>query len=328
MSVRLIWPVARALNGHPVGDELLAKMGLTAVQFVDPESRVNVQLAINLLAELAERLGDPLIGLRSGERVEFADFDILEHAARAAPNLREGQQTMWRYMGLMHDAMVFSTETQGNWMLSYYDFVEGLDVHPSTNDFTVACAVAFSKRNMLEYAPPLEIRMAHAAPSYADRYEEFFGCAVKFGGGRNVIVATNKRMDAPMRASSPVLAEAFAAQATRLLDKIHGKQGMAGRVHADVAAHLGSEMVSMEKTAKRLAVGVATLRRKLQDEGTTFSEIVDELRRELAERYLKQNTSAIGEIAFLLGFSDVRAFGRAFKRWTNVSPSEYRAGKR
>jgi AraC-like DNA-binding protein len=328
LSVRLIWPVARALQGNPIGDELLVKMGLTAEQFVDPETRVATQVAFALLDELAARIKDPLIGLRAGELVDFADFDILEHAARSTPNLEQAQETMWRYMDLMHDVARFWSERQGDLLLSHYGWAQGVVASPCVNDFTVACALAFSRRNMLEYTPPREIRMQHARPEYAAEYEKFFGCPVTFGAPDNVIVASVERMHRPMRAASPVLAAAFEAQAQRLLEKMHGRQTLAGRVHADIAAHLGGEEANMEKTAKRLAMGVATLRRKLEDEGITYSEILDDLRRDLAERYLKEKSTAVSEVAFLLGFSDVRAFSRAFKRWTNVSPSDYRTGQR
>lgn len=325
LSVRLIWPVARMLEGHPVGDEMLAKLGLTPAEFVDPETRVSFGLAVRLFAELAERLGDPLVGLRAGEKVDFADFDILEHAARSAPNLGEGQRVMWQYMGLLHDGLRFALETDGGFVLTHYRWADNIVVPPAVNDFTIACALSFSRRNTLKYVPPVEVRFRHEAPAYADQYEQYLQCPVVFGATDNTIVMRKERLLIPMRGASPALSEAFEQQARRMLEKLRDRDGVAGRVHADLAAHLGSEPVSMERTAKRLALGVATLRRKLQEQGTSFSEIVDDLRRDLAERYLRERTSAIGEIAFLLGFSDVRAFGRAFKRWTSESPSEYRA---
>jgi AraC-like DNA-binding protein len=84
----------------------------------------------------------------------------------------------------------------------------------------------------------------------------------------------------------------------------------------------------MEVTAQRLAMSVATLRRRLEEEHATFSGIVDELRRQLAEGYLRDDQPTVSEVAFLLGFSDVAAFGRAFKRWHGISPTEFRAGER
>lgn len=325
LSVRLIWPVARVLEDNPLALVMLGELELTPEQFVDPETRVSFLLAMRLLVELGERLGDPLIGLRAGERVDFADFDILEHAARSAANLGQAQRVMWQYMGLLHDGMRFDMETQGGFVLTHYRWVDGIIVAPVINDFTVACALSFSRRNTLNYQPPVEVRLAHARPAYAAQYEKFLECPAVFGAQDNTIVMRKERLLSPMRAASAALSEAFEQQAKRMLEKMQGQSGVAARVHTDLAAHIGSEAVSMQKTAKRLALGVATLRRKLQGEGTSFSEIVDDLRRDLAERYLKERTSAISEIAFLLGFSDVRAFGRAFKRWTQESPSEYRA---
>ena len=84
----------------------------------------------------------------------------------------------------------------------------------------------------------------------------------------------------------------------------------------------------MELMAGRMAMSVPTLRRRLDQEGTTFSDIVDEIRKELAERYLREPSMAVSEVAFLLGFSSESAFHRAFRRWTGIAPSEYRARAR
>jgi AraC-like DNA-binding protein len=330
LSVRLIWPVARALDGNPIGDEMLTQLGIGPEQFVDPETRVSAQLSFDQLQALSERLHDPLIGLRSGQAMDLSDFDVLEHAARACPNLLEAQNVMWRYIGLMHDGLRMRMRVEGERYYSHYGYAPGLRSYACVNDFVIATTLGFSRRNMAAYVAPLEVRMAHARPTYAEHYAEYLGCPVSFDAphGENVIVMNPQRALGPMRASSRALSVAFEGQAQRLLGKLRGKQSFSARVHADIAAHLSGEQVSMDKTAQRLELGVATLRRRLEDEGTTFSEILDTLRKELAEHHLSERALAIGEIAFLLGFSDVRAFGRAFKRWSQVAPSEYRAGKR
>jgi AraC-like DNA-binding protein len=82
--------------------------------------------------------------------------------------------------------------------------------------------------------------------------------------------------------------------------------------------------VSMKQAARQLAVSVATLRRKLEEEGTSFSALLDAARREAAERYLSKPEPTVTEIAFLLGFSNLRAFSRAFRRWTGSAPTQFR----
>jgi AraC-like DNA-binding protein len=96
-------------------------------------------------------------------------------------------------------------------------------------------------------------------------------------------------------------------------------------VREEVTGLLGMGEVTMRKTARRLGMSVATLRRRLESEGTTFRDIVEDMRKRLAERYLASREPAVSEIAFLLGFADVASFDRAFKRWMGVSPTKYRA---
>jgi AraC-like DNA-binding protein len=103
---------------------------------------------------------------------------------------------------------------------------------------------------------------------------------------------------------------------------------LVARVQEEVAAQIGTGSLSMRAAARRVAMSVATLRRRLQEEGTTFSSIADELRREMAERHLEQDDLTLSEIAARLAFSDVGSFGRAFKRWQGVSPRKFRASRR
>ena len=119
-----------------------------------------------------------------------------------------------------------------------------------------------------------------------------------------------------------VRAEPVGDLVARVLDGFMG--GAAQRVREVLVAQLASGSIEMVDVARKLGMSVATLRRKLDDEGSSFSAVLDELRRELALRYSRQPEPSVSEIAFLLGFSDLRAFGRAFKRWHGAAPTEFR----
>jgi AraC-like DNA-binding protein len=149
---------------------------------------------------------------------------------------------------------------------------------------------------------------------------------VTYGAPYNGFVFRRERLSVPLAQSNPRMQNAFELHAKQLLERLKHRAGVAGRVREEVASQLGSGPVSMESTSRRLAMSVATLRRRLEEEGTTFSEVVEELRKHLAEQYLTEPRPAISEIAFLLGFSDVASFDRAFKRWRGVSPRKFRAG--
>jgi AraC-like DNA-binding protein len=116
---------------------------------------------------------------------------------------------------------------------------------------------------------------------------------------------------------------AFDRYARELLDR--AALGARSRARDAIVARLGSGDMCMESVAARLAMSVPTLRRRLEDEGTTFTDLVDDVRRDLAERYLRDPGRSISEIATLLGFAHAPAFHKAFRRWKGVTPSAHRA---
>lgn len=328
LSIRLVWPFARLLANHPQMLEIVAKTGIGIEDFPNPDTRVPHRIVIAMLEQAVERLQDPLIGLKAGELVDPADFDVLEHAARSAANLGDAMESMARYTRLINEAAAVSIVPVGDLAEWRFRVTDGLRQPPAANDFVIASSLAFSRRNAISYEPPVEVRFMHERPAYAAEYERRFGAKASFGAPYNTIVMRRERLLVPMKLGNPKMQAAFEHQARQLLDRLEDRRSVAGRVREDVAAQFRMGSVSMHATARRLAMSVATLRRRLEEEGTTFSAIVDDLRRELAERYLGEARSAISEIAFLLGFSNVTAFGRAFKRWTGLSPTEYRATAR
>lgn len=307
---------------------MVSVSGIGIADFPNPDTRVPHRKVIEMLEMSIEVTGNPLIGLEAGDLVDPADFDVLEHAARAATTLGESMQSMARYFRLINEAAEISIVTVGDVVEWRFRVVDGLRDPPASNDFVIASSLGFSKRNSTGYVPPLEIRLAHPRPDYADEYVARFGTTVTFNAPYNTIVMTKDRLLAPMRRASPRMQSAFEFQAQQLLERLDDRRSVAGRVREEVANQLRQGAVSMHATARRLAMSVATLRRRLEEEQTTFSAIVDDLRRQLAERYLSEPRPAVSEIAFLLGFSNVTAFGRAFKRWMGQSPSEYRASIR
>ena len=127
-----------------------------------------------------------------------------------------------------------------------------------------------------------------------------------------------------MKSYCSVLGRAFSERADGLLSRLAEGETVTDRVRKLVAQHLSSGQVTMHWAGRNLGVSPPTLRRYLEEEDGTFSGIVDDVRREIAERELRGKCN-IGEIAFRLGFSSLGAFDRAFKRWHDILPTEYRA---
>lgn len=131
----------------------------------------------------------------------------------------------------------------------------------------------------------------------------------------------------PLRAYNPTLAQAFERQTQELTQALAGDDSIASQVRDALLQQRPIGSLDMENAASRLEISVATLRRKLTAEGISWSTLLEDVRKEAAVRYLAQPNLTATDVAFLVGFSDVRAFCRAFKRWTGKTPAVFRQSR-
>jgi AraC-like DNA-binding protein len=165
----------------------------------------------------------------------------------------------------------------------------------------------------------------HAEPTDAREYARVFQARVRYNAEHNALVFKREILDAPIQHANVDLWPAFEQQLQSDLTKLAELDGLKARVKQLLAERIGQSSVGLADTARALHMSESTLRRRLAEEGTTYSDLLEELRRELALRHVHDRRLAVGEIAFLLGFATQSAFGKAFRRWSGSSPLEYRA---
>jgi AraC-like DNA-binding protein len=171
---------------------------------------------------------------------------------------------------------------------------------------------------------PLEVRFPHSAPDDISEHQQLFGCKLQFGWERTELVFAREFLNTPLVKADPALQAILEAQVVDLIRKLPKGEATTDAVRRHLASELGKGQPTLEQIAARLHMSSRTLRRHLDEEGTSFRQILSEVRRELASRHLSEGRLAIGEIAFLLGFSEPSAFHRAFKHWTGHAPHAYR----
>ena len=323
LSIRLIWPVLRVLQIDAEGVAPLAGVDLRAL--VDPDTRLPHSLVMELLERGVKRSGDVLLGLRAGENLEPGDLGVLEYAARACGTLRSALECVRRYIGLVNDAVVASLEEAGDTAIWKLCVIDGVAQPPCSNDFQLACSATLSKRLTGIDPTFLEARFAHPKPAYTAEYDRIFRCELRFDAPDNALVFPRAQLDTELRGRNPGLQAAYTMHAEEALRRLgHGK-GTSERVRETLLTQLRTGNSDMRSIARSLATTAATLRRHLEQEGTTLSELLDEVRRDLATKYLGDPTLAITEVAFLLGFSHVPAFYKAFRRWhPGRTPADFR----
>jgi AraC-like DNA-binding protein len=229
-------------------------------------------------------------------------------------------------MHLLNVAVESSLQQEGDLATWRFWVWDGVPQHPAANDFMVAGALVQGRRFTGTDQHMLEMHLVHAAPTYAAAYADFFAGQVRFGMPHNAIVMRRSGLALPTLEADRGIHAAFELQAQALSARLRRDAGVSARVREVALAQIPKGDAGMELVARKLAMSVATLRRRLEEEGTSHREILDEVRRDLAEHYLGENQLAISEVAFLLGFSHVTALHKAFKRWTGgTTPAEYRA---
>ena len=322
-----IRPFLRVTTARPEELAGFERAGISLRDLAQPDARVSHRVLMDLLARTIQKSKNPRLGLAAGQLVEPAEIDVLAYAARGCDTLREAIHTANRYMTLMHSALEARLVERSDEALWEIGFVGPVTQVPAANDFILVAACTFARRATGSGGALREVHFQHAEATDAAEYERIFGgAAVKLGMAHNALIFHRSFLDTPILHPSPLLKAAFEVYATELLERLKRGNGVAGRVRELMFAQLSSGELTMPKVARKLGMSVATLRRRLEEEQTSHSDILDEVRRELAEKYLKDMSLAIGEIAFLLGFSHVTAFYKAFRRWFDgKTPAEYRA---
>ncbi len=328
VSIRFIWPYARLVRRYPQGLARVSVIGISAAEYADPDTRIPYADALHLLRESIRISGDPTLGLRAGELAEAGDFDALAYAARSSATVRDAIACIGRYARLMNDAGEVGVIEESDHAIIYTRSNDPTERPPAADDFVMAALMNLARHHATGSCMITEVRFTHGPTEYLNEYDRVFGVPVRFRAEHTALVARRQWLDSPMRLADPALAAAFEQRSRQLLQRVERNHTVGEKVRAIVLPRLSQRDIGMEGVARALEMSVATLRRRLGKEGLKFNRIVQELREEQAQRYLRETGHCIREIAFLLGFADAVSFHKAFKRRTGMTPAEYRTAAR
>ena len=170
-----------------------------------------------------------------------------------------------------------------------------------------------------------EARFQWSGPRDREPFERFFEGRVRFGATEDALLLPSDALNLPLVESTPELGEQFEAYAAALVRRMGAQSSLVERVKEAIAEGLLAGSAREGAVAQRLALTVRTMHRRLDEAGTSFRKIRDELLRERAEELLRERRVPIGEVSYLLGYGEPSNFHRAFRRWTGLTPNEWRA---
>lgn len=325
VSIRSVRPVIERLRGLGLDvGAVLAAAGIDPSAPDDAEARIPHVAALALWHEAAARSGDAAFGIHVAEEIRPGAFDVLDYAIRASATLGEGLERLVRYHRILHDAAVVGLRVQADSAWLEHVLPREMPVLPrQVAEFIVAAWLVVARQaTALDFAP-VEVTFRHESPADLAEHHRLFRAPIRFSRPANGFRFARGLLDTPLVKSDAGLCAVLEQHARELLGRVPAVTALSQRVRHLIAAGLSSG-VSSDAIARKMHMSRRTLHRQLAGEGTSFRKLVDELRRELAVRYLAERRMAIAEIAFLLGFSEASAFHRAFRRWSGRTPAEYR----
>lgn len=307
--------------------ELLSAVGLDPSQFRGEEVALPHAQKMRLWDEAARLAGDPDFGLHLAEWACLhleEHFDVLTYALRSYATLGEHYKRMERYVRLVYEGTFFSLEVDAKEARLVHGLLDGSlpPRHPVESMLTAA--LLHGRQAVGDDYAPREVHFAHPAPARTDEQERVFRAPVFYGRPRNLLVIDPAHLDLRQRHAEPRLASVLERQLEGLLSQLRTDRSFPGQVKRCMVELLLNGEPALHAVAGKLKMSSRSLQRKLKEEGTTFAELLSNVRREMALRHLDNPAMSIKEVAFLLGFAEVPAFHRAFKRWTGHTPAGHR----
>ena len=275
-----------------------------------------------------ELTGDEALGLHLAERASEASFDLVAHLVAHAPTLREAVQICSHFERLFMDgAHLRLRERSGNARIELEFVRRGARADRMLAEFAMAALV-----RMLEAfgGPGTRARAVHfehpspSLPSHRREYARVFSGTARFAGGFTGLEFDASILDRPHLHQHSALSAVLREQAQQQLDSVGRERRFLDRLQEYLSSHELSRLPDMQTAARALGTSVRSLRRRLSEEGLSYRAIVQSTLERAAKLLLGDPTRSIQETAHALGFDDVAAFHRAFKRWTGLTPGQYR----
>jgi AraC-like DNA-binding protein len=318
-AVTNFFEVAQGLGLNP--QPLLREARLSRALLSDPDQRVSVNACARLLEQAALAAHCETFGLRMAESRQLSDFGVMSLLISQQPTLRDALATIIRYRHLVNESLAILLEEAGKVVIIRQEMV--LDT-PSRQASELALGVSFRLCRAL-LGPqwhPLNVNFTHAAPADLQVHRRLFGCPLEFDSEFNGITCLAADLDAAIPTADPGMAR-YAQRFVDTLPRVNAPS--IGRdVRSAVYLMLPMGRATCEGVAQGLGMSLRTMQRQLDEAGETFTDILNEVRRELAQRYVENPQYSLLRVAELLGYGSASSFTRWFSTQFGEAPVTWR----
>ena len=307
-------------------DRLIQTAGIEPHRIGDADAVIDQRQWVALLEAAADATGDPGLGLELALQVPWKDFGVLGYVLLNSPTVGAALENSARFLAVQQTGGRLVLATGPRVARFTYAMADPRIVEYGQNAESVfGLTVRLIREATVNPRwAPREVTFRHDRPSDPSRQEQFFAAPTRFAQRTNTLVLAPDDLARRFVSADPGLLPLLIAHATASLAQLPRGGEITDEVRAAVIAAIGAGDASIEAVASRLGQSTRSLQRRLQQARASFHAIVEEARLALAKRYLADPALSLTETAFLLGYSDLSAFSRAFRRWTGTTAHDYR----
>ena len=308
---------------------LLKRAGLLEFQIDTPNARIGVASQIAFLELAAAALEQPLLGFELARDVDLRQTGLLFYVAASSETLGDAVERVQRYSSIVNAGVVIECAAAGDFRISIRYAGAARHSDRQQMEFVVTIVIRICRTLTNRRLTPTAVHLAHRRLSDASAFESFVGCHIDFGADADEIVFDRQARQLHLVGADPYLNEMLVRYCEgALVSRLPNTSSLRTAVENAITPLLPHGRAQIDVAARKLGVSGRTLARKLAAEGLSFAEILDQLRSDLAARYLEQGNLAIAQIAWLVGYHGVSSFTHACKRWTGMTPGQIRGASR
>jgi len=308
-------------------DQLLASAKLSREELEDPDSRIQAGKNIQLWRSVLAAIDDVDLGIRLGAELKIKDVGLVGYAMMHSANLGEALGRLARFGRILSDDFPPRLRTTGSRVVFSIEPLPELRVTMSRlADFDLAALLTILREITGLDLVPMEAHFPYREPSAGlEAHRGFFAGRLLFDQPEVGLVFKRENLKLPVRTADAELGRYLETLAEQVLESLVLGGTLSERVERTLWSQIKEGRPQLETVASALAMSSRTLQRRLREEGTSFVTLLDDFRHRFSLLLLEDRELAVYEVAYLLGYSEPSTFYRAFRRWTQFSPQEYRA---
>lgn len=318
----LLWKYLEHTGMDP--EPVYKKAGIDPRLITDPEARIDIDKVNRLWKEAVVVIDNPAFCVKMVEHWHPSMAGALGYAWLVSSTLRQAMTRVDRYIHTVTEGLTTKLEDVPAGLKLSFISDDSYELQPQQHTLMIAIVMHMCRFNFGDELVAVEIQLARTQPEDAGYIHDFFRCPVIFDAAVDSITISAADADVELPSANKQIALMHDEMLTKYLIEIK-KGDIVGQVKNIILQNLPDGQVTEQMVANRLNLSERSMQRRLQEHGTTFRFLFDDVRAMLAKQYIGNPGNRVIDIAFLLGFSDQSAFSRAFRKWTGKSPVDYRS---